>query len=296
MKRNLWLWSLGAVLLLSSCKEKGSLVDFTSTRAVDTTYVLDSAETPEQKRLLVEEATGVVCANCPAATLLLKASEASYPGRLIIVGLHFGQWTQPDDASKYDFRNESVKDIYTLLSSSDPSKPAAAFDRTPSEGNYFERARIKWPAIIDQRLQAKTPLNLSLTSSFNTETREDTIRIRVSYTEAFSKAQKIGIVITESNIADFQLDGLKPDTFYTHNHVLREFVVPVNGHSFLDSLTTKEPGRVYERTYIFKIPDYATSDEKRKWNIENCYVVGLVFNNEAGDIEVVQSVEVKLKQ
>jgi hypothetical protein len=295
MNKHLSFLSVATLLLIASCREKGSLIDFAATRAVDTTYLLQSTEAPEQKRIMIEEATGVVCSNCPAATEVLKSAEAAHPDRLIIVGLHAGLFTEPAEASRYDFRNETVMDVYTLLNSGDPDKPSAALDRIPQSKGYFED-RNKWPGIINQRLQTKSPLNVSLTSSFNPETREDTIRIRISYTEPVGKAQRIGIVITEDGIVDYQLNGLKKDTFYTHNHVLRDFVTPVNGHSFLDTLVTKEAGRVYERTYVFKLPERAFGEERTRWNIDNCNVIGFVFNNEPGDIDVVQSVEIKLKK
>jgi hypothetical protein len=92
------------------------------------------------------------------------------------------------------------------------------------------------------------------------------------------------------------VNGLKKDTFYMHNHVLREFVTPVNGHSFLDTLVTKAAGRVYERTYVFKLPERAFGEERTRWNLDNCNVIGFVFNNEPGDMEIVQSVEIELRK
>ena len=59
--------SAAAMFWLSACEEKGPLINFEDGPvASDTTYVA-APETPQTKKLLVEEFTGASCTNCPAA-------------------------------------------------------------------------------------------------------------------------------------------------------------------------------------------------------------------------------------
>ena len=64
------LFSFSAIaLLLSSCKEQipGGLI-LNSLISADTTYVVSQIETPQEKKIVIEELTGVLCTNCPAGT------------------------------------------------------------------------------------------------------------------------------------------------------------------------------------------------------------------------------------
>jgi hypothetical protein len=278
---------------LCSCTEKGPGIDFSTTRSADTTFTINP-ETPELRRVLIEEATGVKCPNCPAGAKILKAADSVNPDRIVIIALHAGNLTSPLDESKYDFRNPSIMQLFAFFGG-EPNKPAAVFDRTRQGTAYFVDSRSAWPGLINQRLQTASPIRLSLTSSYNAATMEDTIRVRISYTSTVSKPQSVGIVITEDGIVDPQEDGtiIIPD--YKHEHVLRDFVTPINGISFLDTLATKKAGRVFEKTFIYKVPEVAFGPEIKRWNLDKCNVVGFVFNNEANDKEVVQAAEIKLK-
>ena len=134
-----------------------------------------------------------------------------------------------------------------------------------------------------------------MTSSYNAVAQEDTIRIRVSYTSAVSKKQSIVILVTEDDIVDAQEENTTIIFDYKHDHVFRDFVTPYSGVSFLDTLATKEAGRVYERTFVYKVPERAFGEEKFRWNIDNCKIIGFVMNNESGDYEVAQAIEIPFK-
>ena len=77
------------------------------------------------------------------------------------------------------------------------------------------------------------------------------------------------------------------DSAYVHNHVFRDFLTPSIGASILSDLLSKEPGQVYERTFIYKV--------NSSWNINNCRIVAFVHNNEQDDKSVVQVAEADLK-
>ena len=286
----------GAAILIASCKEKGPAIDFSDVTSVETTYVSAPAD-PQSRNVLVEEATGVKCPNCPAGAKMLKELDSVSGGRLVIIGLHEGNLTTPlvggGHDSKYDFRNAILQGLYQFFNV-EPNKPAAVFDRTSDGVNYFIDNRNKWPGIVNTRLQVPSPVRLSMTSSYNPNTHEDTIRIEVSYTQPVSKKQSLVIAITENHIIDPQYDGTNVVEDYEHEHVFRDYVTPLNGSDFLDDLATKEAGRVYKRTFIYKVPEKAYGEERFRWNLDNCKVVGYVFNNQSPDFEVAQAIEIDM--
>lgn len=298
MKKQLLVAVVSGALMMGSCKEKGPAIDFSNVKSADSTWLLSSPEPVQPRNVLVEEVTGVKCPNCPAGAKSLKDIDEANQDRLVIIALHAGNLTSPIDdpahPSKYDLRNNSVLGVYQFFGS-EPSKPAAVIDRTAEGANYFLDNRTKWPNVLDARLATSSPIRLSMTSSYNPETREDTITIRVSYTSAVSKPQSIIIAVAENHIIDPQYNGTAVIDDYEHEHVFRDFVTPLNGSDFLNDYPTKEAGRVYQRTYIYKVPDVAFGEEKTKWNLDNCKLVGFVFNNQSPDFEVAQAIEIDLK-
>jgi hypothetical protein len=100
--------------------------------------------------------------------------------------------------------------------------------------------------------------------------------------------QNLTVGIIENNIIDAQEYTSYIDTFYQHNHVLRDFLTPASGSAVLDSFATKKAGRVYERIFIYNVDS--------KWNAANCEVFAYVFKNESGqDYEIAQAAKKSLK-
>jgi hypothetical protein len=193
-------------------------------------------------------------------------------------------------------------DIMNLLGG-EPAKPAAGFDRTIQSGSIFTD-RAVWPTVVNQRLAVPPPVNLQLTSSYDEVKKEAVIKVKAIYNTQVTKQQNLTVLITEDNIIDPQDDSRLPppgiEEDYEHNHVLRTMLTPVSGSAVIDSIAVKKPGRVYERTFIYKLPDAAFTTpagapHNTTWNISNLKVVAFINNNETNDKEVAQAAETHLK-
>ena len=275
--------------LLTACEEIGPAIDFTGKQVYDTSYT-ESPQAAVPRTVLVEEFTGVQCTNCPDAASLLKSYEASHPGRIIVAGIHAGSLTAPINdgiVSRYDFR---IPDGLTLMNSyfgELPPKPAAGFDRVPIDGVIFDVNRSAWNEYMDNRAAVPSPVKIEMESDYDSEKKEAFLRVKVSYTAKVEANQSLSVWILEDKIIDAQLFPAHKDQNYEHNHVLRQFLTPVMGASFLDAVATKMPGQVYERTFIYPVSD--------AWNTDNLRVIAFVHNNEPGDKAVAQVAEVHLK-
>lgn len=290
MKKPLLYIAIATILALSACTEKGPPIDFSNVVKIDTTYIT-TIETPELRRVLVEQATGVKCPNCPAGAALLKQAEDANPGRVILVGLHALSLTSPIlGESKYNFQSIFAETLFLSYFGGEPNKPASVFDRTIQGSGYFVENRNTWLNTIAQRLQTVSPVNLSITvTGFDAVNNETVIKVRAAYTSTIAKKQSLSIMITEDKIIDAQEDGTNIIEDYEHNHVLRDMLTPAIGNNILDDVSPKEAGRVYERTFTYKVPD------GNDWNVDNLNIIAFIHNNEAGDKEVQQAVEIKLK-
>ena len=63
----------------------------------DTTYMISNIPSAQTKKIFVEEATGVRCANCPSGALILRNLKLTYPDKIISASIYspFLNYFQP---------------------------------------------------------------------------------------------------------------------------------------------------------------------------------------------------------
>jgi len=297
--KNFLLFGVGLALLIGSCKEIGPAIDLKpkDVNDFDTTYT-ETVPAPQAKKILIEEYTGVQCPNCPAGAQVLRTYDEAHPDKIVIVALHSGALTNPiPGESKYHFANADVQNmVNNYLGGNTPPKPAVSIDRIDRGAGtgVFIVNKNEWGNAIDQRSSATTPVNISLTSSYDSTLQKVIINVKMVYTQQVSKKQNLSLWVIEDGIVDVQLNESDHIPDYVHNHVFRDFITPVSGTRILDSITTKTPGLVLERRLVYT-PKFLTDVTLDKWNLNNCRIVAVVHNDEQGDKEVSQVAEVNLK-
>jgi len=275
------------LLVLYSCEEKGVVIDFDDSIKEDTTYVT-TPETAQAKTVLIEEFTGVSCPPCPGGHDAVKAIKVQHTNRIVVIANHILNFPQADpikNLSKQDFRTQDATDIGNAIYQGISQMPLAGIDRTPVTGQML-LTRTLWANAVNERINKLSYLNINMTSVYDPALKEATVKVKIAFTQAVSKKLCLHIAVIEDSIIDAQKNQLTIDTFYTHNYVLRDVISPLNGIPFLDDISTKEAGRVYERTVKFNLNDL--------WNVGKCKVVAYVSVNEAPKVEVLQSAWMKL--
>lgn len=292
---------LALAFSFQSCKEKGVKIDFSEKKDIgDTTYVA-AVEPAELRKVLIEEFTGANCPNCPDGHDKVKAIQEANPNRVVGIAYHTfffdkpGSIFRPVDKlngvkSKYDFRDSTATDIGTVFYGSLNQIPVGGIDRILLGGTSADKRQIgraNWAVETNTRLALPAPANLHLTSSYDSVKNEVSLSVKIAYTKSVATKNVLSLGIAENKIIDAQTfpDEEVPD--YEHNHVLRKFLTPFNGNAVIDSISVKEPGRVYEYYYKFT--------PAPNWKLENCSVFAFLSNNEADNKEVLQAAEVPLK-
>jgi hypothetical protein len=249
---------------------------------VDTTYVTDDPAPPQQKRVLLEEYTGVRCVNCPAGHEEIHRLDSLYGKQVVALSIHAGDFAVPYDYSDEDFAIDAGESVHQLVGPAS-AYPAADIDRFlySGESEVIVDELSKWSTYFDRQKQKTPPVNLSLQDTFVNQTLK--VQATLEYTRAVQDENRLTIAVIENDIEDPQLTPDGVDTFYHHEYVMRDILTPYNGVSINPP---KEPGRIVKK-------GFRMSDFSRINDLKNSWVVGFVHHS--GDsLNVLQAAETKI--
>lgn len=293
----------GMTYFTTGCKEKSTidLGNNTPDTSSERTYVSDTIQTPQLRNVLVEEFTGVSCPPCPGGHIALAAIVQQYTNattqvsRVKAIGIQvfgFAQANPIDHGlTQNDNRTQDGTDLTNAIYGTLGQTPMAGIDRllyTAGANTSMYIDVSSWSSVVTSRMALPTIVNMSVTSKYDSVSKMDTIKVKAYYTASCSKKQLLTVAIVEDNIIDGQENGLSIDTFYHHEHVLRDILTSPAGSPILRSFSPIESGRVYERTFVYDL------SQKPIWVPKNCKVIAYISNAEPGDKEVQQVVDTHL--
>lgn len=297
--KNIFKIFVASLFFLSACEEEiPTGLNLLPERSIfDTTYITNVLLVPQPANVLIEDFTGVKCANCPRAQLTAKNIVAANPKRVFVIGIHPGKgllnsFVSPfktpgdDHDSKYDFRTNEGADIITFLGSSG-ALPIGSINRTKFSG---ESAILiddtKWNGYTIGLLNNNSIVNIDTFSNkglYFVEANKIRMNLKLSYTSSTIDSQYISIAIIENGLVDFQKSGSVTIEDYEHEHVLRRMVTPSTGTQLKAAIIA---GRVFETTYDYEL----TPTEN--WNKKNLKVLVFVHNGTNGNNKfVIQQVK-----
>lgn len=267
MKRYFSSLLILTVILIAGCDEKDISIP---------EVVPDS-----EKKVLIEEFTGVECVNCPQGSAELENLLGLYSENLIAVSIHAGIFSDPYPDSQHDFRTEEGTSIQEYVGNP-LGWPSAVVNRHNPSGSSLQLGLNKWAGAIDEALSRDPLASLGGTLEFDRSTRSGRINLRAVALENVRSPIYVTVLVTESHIFDYQLTPMGLDPNYEHKHVLRKVITPSSGERLVDELAI---GEVAERTLNFSFDE--------SWVIDNCDIVAFIHFNGASK-EVIQAEEFKI--
>jgi hypothetical protein len=271
-----------SVSFIYSCKEIGPDINLHGNvnSVSDTTYIESPVATPEAKNVLIEEFTGVQCANCPQGHIVESGIEATYaPGRVAGIALHPNNpLCFPYPFSLQDLRNTPSTNIYIYLGNLG-TEPCADIDRQlfPNQSS-IEMDRSYWAGFVAQEIALTPQVNIELSDIYNASNHQVTVVAKLHYTQNISQPNNITIALTEDSVVTAQLNGpITIDTFYVHNNVLRTILTGTTGDNVAyNNNVTLVAGRVVQLVYQDSI--------STKWNPQHMSVVAFVHEHATSQV------------
>lgn len=276
--------------MATSCQEVGPNIDLggpgRAEGLIDTTYVATTIETPQTKKVLLEDFTGVRCKNCPLGAAQASTLLATYPDRLVVIAQHSRFLATPytgDPDMRTDF-SQSIEEMLAPVL----GKPSAAIDRRifPSETAILQPSIGKWANLVNQQVgSATTPVNLYVETDWNSANRSLKVTVTLHYTGTETGENRLSVCLLEDKVIAAQLqpdDAV--DSNYVQRHSLRTMLTRFNGELLN---TDKSPGRVI-------IKEFLLEDITAEWNANELEIVAFVSRS-AGSFEVLQVEKVKVQ-
>jgi len=235
---------------------------------------------PTDKKILVEEFTGVRCVNCPAGSAEIENLLDIHGEQLIAVSIHAGFFSAPYANSKEDYTIPEGTALEGFLDSP-LGYPTAVIDRKLFE-NQDDRqlSQSAWAGLIQEEKGQLSPLVLDLSLNFDEASRELTATTKIQPAETLTGDYRYSVMVIESGIKDVQLTPEGEIDDYEHKHVLRDMMTPFDGEAIDENFTV---GVVIEKEHQMTVPD--------GWNSAKMSVIVLV--HQTGDSKEIVQVEEK---
>ncbi len=268
-------------LLFASCEEEPPAIRSNEKPLLDTTYT-SAPPSPQTKKVLLIDITGVRCSNCPRAAETAKSISNSNPGRVEVLAVYphigSGVLTNPWDGNDTLVLAEAID----LLVAKPTTLPRGMIDNIEFNGNKIID-ELNWSTAVANQLSKSTPVNLDITTQWLTSDDKARIQIKAIANQATSRKLSWVICIMEDKIvgkqSDSRLSGGVAEE-YEFEHVLRQVITSTSGDIIADQGFTS-PGQTREKHYF--VP------RKSKWKKENLKCIVWVMDSDTKEVLTVTS-------
>ena len=213
--------------------------------------------TPENRKAILEEYTGVNCVFCPQGHVIANNIVNANPNNAFIINIHQGSFSTPG-AGQPDFRtsfgNAIVQQSYNPAQSGF-GYPAGSVNRNVFSGlsihtGYTSMFRNNWANAASQIVNQSSYVNVGVQGVINAQTRQLTVTVEVYYTGSSPvSTNKINIALLQNNTLGPQTGGNMGNN-YNHMHRLVHLLTGQWGAD----ITTTTSGSFYTQTFNYTIP------------------------------------------
>ena len=226
------------------------LIVFKSFGTLAQTIVSTSAQ---NKKVILEEFTGVNCVYCPQGHAIANTIKNANPSNVFLINIHVGGYSTPT-AGQPDFRTTFGTAINNQAGVA--GYPAATVNRTQfsglaqNGGTGTAMNRNNWTTAVNQTLAQSSYVNVATTASINVNTRLLTVFVEAYYTgNSPVTSNRLNVALLQNNTLGPQTGG-NLGSNYNHQHRLIHMLTGQWGETY----TTTTAGTLITRTYTYTLP------------------------------------------
>lgn len=187
------------------------------------------SQTPQNRKVLLEEYTALHCANCPDGHKTAAVLAAKYPQDLFIMNIHSTTLAAPgkDEVELRTIYGDSLLWLAGVANIPSGSLNRHHFDTTKKTVLY----RNEWDERIAQLTQMPACANIAAKARIDWQTRQLSVTVQLYYTtQPESTSNFIHVAIVQDSIVGTQNGDYwnpaqrLPDGKYLHMHAFRDFL------------------------------------------------------------------------
>ncbi|HRE77228.1 MAG TPA: Omp28-related outer membrane protein [Flavobacterium sp.] len=209
--------------------------------------------TPENKKVILEEFTGVNCVYCPQGHVIANNIKNANPNNVFLINIHQGSFATPG-AGQPDFRTSFGNAIANQAGIA--GYPAGTVNRSvftglsQNQNGGTAMNRGSWANASNQTLGQSSYVNVGVQGVIDAQTRQLTVTVEVYYTgNSPVSTNKLNIALLQNNTLGPQTGGNMGNN-YNHQHRLVHMLTGQWG----TDITTTTSGSFYSQTFNYTIP------------------------------------------
>jgi len=200
---------------------------------------------PENKKVVLEEFTGITCGYCPDGHAIAQNIQNNNPGNVFLINIHQGGYANPGN-SGFDFRTPFGNALAAQVGAN--FYPSGTINR-----NSNALSRSAWTSAANTALGQSSDVNVGVEADIDVQTNTITVHVEAFYTaDSPESNNKLNVALLQNNTIGPQTDYANGNTTeYNHMHRLVWLITGQWG----EVITTTTAGTFIDETYTYDIPD-----------------------------------------
>lgn len=266
-------------------KRKFTYFGVTSLFATFAMAQLPVSTTPQNKKVVLEEFTGINCQYCPDGHKIANNIKASKPaGDVVLINIHTGGYANPG-AGQPDYRTADGNAIAAIPGMGITGYPTGSINRAVMTPTAIACSRSTWAGHANTILSQTSAVNVALQGTLNIVTRVLTAVAEVYYTANSATPQNsLTIAILEDDVVGPQTSGAiwnpaqtNPDGTYNHQHMLRDVIT---AGSLGITIPTTTVGTTFTTMVTYTVPTtFGAGTATNSCNLGELELVAFVANS-----------------
>jgi len=205
----------------------------------------------QNKKVILEEYTGIYCTFCPDGHSRAQALKNQYPDDVFLINIHTGSFAVPSPADP-DFRTpfgDAIASQSNLTGYPSGSVNRQYFSSLASNGGTA-MGRGNWNTAASQVLNQSAYVNVGVEATINVQNNELTVHVEGYYTgNSPQNTNYLNVVLTQNNTLGPQTGG-GMGSDYNHMHRLVHMITGQWG----EVISTTSTGSFIDETFTYTIP------------------------------------------